>query len=394
MGIEEEKQEQIEQEKREQIERERLQKIENEKIAQREAERLRKEQIEKDRLEKMEQQRIEEQKENEFNLIKQQQAKQKKEKEENNNLVVPVSNIDVRVDNMTRSVGTGNYPSSPSSVSSSNSDSDDDILQNDGFEETKGGPNDIDIDENDEDKDKNEEAVQENDDEKICDYRHNAEKNCTEFLVEDKEGTTSWKSRAEVQDFEFYREYCRKRDIGLLSESDGDNNDKQSIVECDQKGENAVDVMKQVENEMDNPYMDIGLMKSTYKEMQHIKSPKVEHVEESQCDDEKKNDDDDKDKNEENESTESVLSDIDHHETPQNPEDEIQEQNENMSCNEEEIAKKVESNAENEEDVDVAAEIVSKVINMENQSKDEAKDENVSDDKTDNKNDDENLNSV
>merc|ERR1712228_469459 len=203
--IEVEKQEQIEQEKREQIERERLQKIENEKIAQREAERLRKEQIEKDRLEKMGQQRIEEQKENEFNLIKQHQAKQKKEKEENNNLVVPVSNIDVRVDNITRSVGTGNYPSSPSSVSSSNSDSDDDILQNDGFEETKGGPNDIDIDENDEDKDKNEEAVQENDDEKICDYRHNAEKNCTEFLVEDKEGTTSWKSRAEVQDFAFYR---------------------------------------------------------------------------------------------------------------------------------------------------------------------------------------------
>merc|ERR1712228_154394 len=338
MGIEEEKQEQIEQEKREQIERERLQKIENEKIAQREAERLRKEQIEKDRLEKMEQQRIEEQKENEFNLIKQQQAKQKKEKEENNNLVVPVSNIDVRVDNMTRSVGTGNYPSSPSSVSSSNSDSDDDILQNDGFEETKGGPNDIDIDENDEDKDKNEEAVQENDDEKICDYRHNAEKNCTEFLVEDKEGTTSWKSRAEVQDFEFYREYCRKRDIALLSESDGDNNVSEQKEEKEEEKE--VDAMKIIENEMNNPYMDSSLMKSLDSDglipekMQNIKSPKVEHVEESQCDDEKTNDVDD-DENENEESTESVLSDIDHHETPQNPEDEIQEQNENMSCNEE-----------------------------------------------------------
>merc|ERR1712232_137649 len=98
-----------------------------------------KEQMEKVRKEKEEQRIIEEQKEKEFERIKQQQIDQQKQQEkmeeERTNNQLNVSHIDIGQFNpLTRSVGTNNYPSSPSSRSESESD--------EGPEITKGGPDD------------------------------------------------------------------------------------------------------------------------------------------------------------------------------------------------------------------------------------------------------------
>ena len=346
------KQAQIEKEKREQAERERIEKIENERIAQLEAERLRKEQIEKDRLEKEDQQRIEEQKEREFERIKQQQKLQ--DCEQSNLLIPPPADVNyIKMGNMLRRVGTGNYPSSPSSVS----ESDLDVLHDEEIEETKGGPD----DDNDKEEEKEQqrlnmdEKVSEDDGEKIIDNQ--TINGCKQFLVEAEDGSQQWKSRKEVEGNAYYIKYCQERDIAL-DESEIQNEQQQSIAvsEKDEKSVNVeeekkeidVDVIKEADT---NPYIDAELMQSMKeKDMisKSLMSPKAQHVEESQCDDEKENVD--VDKNDTEEDTSSVTSSSD--QTQEDPEEETQE---NTVVNAE-FTKKLESNIEteqvNEENVD------------------------------------------